>query len=233
MPAFEDLILRDTRANQPAAGKPGRLQYVTDESVMERDNGATWDDVSAASGGDASSTTYTPTTAADWDSSADPGNVDDALDQLAGRVTDVEGGAAPVYPSQVSVNPFIPSAKVGNFAVTVGTSDLMNGVYMQSASPALHDYVEYLVLLAAGTWRVDILFYRNTNRAIATATLDGSSIGTIDEYGTLVHNIAGSITSISVATTGVKTLRLQAESKNGSSSDYYLSFNLIVFTKTA
>lgn len=41
---------------------------------------------------DASIVTYSPTTAADWDSSTDPGNVDDALDQLAERVTDLEAG---------------------------------------------------------------------------------------------------------------------------------------------
>jgi hypothetical protein len=46
MANLEDLILRDTRANQPAAGIPGRLYYVTDENVTERDNGATWDDYS-------------------------------------------------------------------------------------------------------------------------------------------------------------------------------------------
>ncbi len=54
---FEDLILRDTRANQPAAGVPGRLYYVTDENVTERDNGATWDDVSDSGGGAGSDTT--------------------------------------------------------------------------------------------------------------------------------------------------------------------------------
>ena len=46
---FEDLVMRDTRTNQPAAGIPGRLYYVTDESVLERDNGATWEDVSVVS----------------------------------------------------------------------------------------------------------------------------------------------------------------------------------------
>jgi len=39
---------------------------------------------------DASSVTYTPTTAADWNSSADPGNVDGALDQLASRAKILE-----------------------------------------------------------------------------------------------------------------------------------------------
>lgn len=47
---FENLIMRDTRANQPAAGIPGRLYYVTDENVMERDNGSSWENVESAAG---------------------------------------------------------------------------------------------------------------------------------------------------------------------------------------
>lgn len=56
MSLFQELILRDTRANQPAAAStpPGALYYVTDENVMERnkDDQSAWEDVSAvASGG--------------------------------------------------------------------------------------------------------------------------------------------------------------------------------------
>jgi hypothetical protein len=39
---------------------------------------------------DADDVTYTPTTLADWDGSADPGDVEQALDQLAERVKDME-----------------------------------------------------------------------------------------------------------------------------------------------
>lgn len=46
-----DLIKRDTRANQPAAGIAGRVYYVTDENVTERDNGSTWQDISDAGTG--------------------------------------------------------------------------------------------------------------------------------------------------------------------------------------
>lgn len=42
------LIQRDTRANQPVAGIAGRLYYVSDEGVLERDNGSAWQDVSSA-----------------------------------------------------------------------------------------------------------------------------------------------------------------------------------------
>lgn len=52
--AFEDLILRDTAANRPAAGKPGRLFYDTTNEKWQRDTGATWEDCepAAAAGSD-------------------------------------------------------------------------------------------------------------------------------------------------------------------------------------
>jgi hypothetical protein len=55
---FESLIMRDTRANQPAAGKPGRLYYVTDENALERDNGATWDSVEGVNAGYSEGTSF-------------------------------------------------------------------------------------------------------------------------------------------------------------------------------
>ena len=51
------------------------------------------DPTGAAGGGgasDAADLTYTPAVAADWDGGADPGNADDAFDQLAERIKDVE-----------------------------------------------------------------------------------------------------------------------------------------------
>lgn len=53
---LEEVILRDTRANQPAANlvAEGSLYYVTDEQVTERSNGLIWEDYSdTGSGGGA------------------------------------------------------------------------------------------------------------------------------------------------------------------------------------
>lgn len=54
MPRLEDVILRDTRANQPAATDVpiGTLFGVTDEdNIIERSNGTTWDAYSTVGGG--------------------------------------------------------------------------------------------------------------------------------------------------------------------------------------
>lgn len=56
-------------------------------------NDETLDIPGGAESVDASTVTYTPTTLADWDAAADPGDVDNALDQLAERVTDIESGS--------------------------------------------------------------------------------------------------------------------------------------------
>ena len=48
---LQDVILRDTRANQPLATAvaPGTLYFVTDETVTERSNGTAWETYSGAS----------------------------------------------------------------------------------------------------------------------------------------------------------------------------------------
>lgn len=54
MALFENLIQLGTRASQPAAsGVPiGTLYYVTDEGVIERSDGASWDTYSSSGSGD-------------------------------------------------------------------------------------------------------------------------------------------------------------------------------------
>lgn len=74
----------------------------TDGQVLAWDDGASeWAPVDAGSGSvDASDVTFTPASVGDWDSDTDPGNVDDALDQLANRTVYLQTGiGARVYNS--------------------------------------------------------------------------------------------------------------------------------------
>jgi hypothetical protein len=88
-----ETAFKDTLANIEAIGSPiaGMYAYATDEQTLYFYDGADWVPVGGTA--DASSVTYTPAVLTDWDGDADPGNVDNALDQLAERVDDVEGAA--------------------------------------------------------------------------------------------------------------------------------------------
>jgi hypothetical protein len=89
-----EVILRGAVGDRPAAGTEGRLYISTDEDVLYRDNGSSWDAVVTNGGApDASGVTYTPDDTGDWAGGADPGAVGDALDQLAARAAALEGYA--------------------------------------------------------------------------------------------------------------------------------------------
>lgn len=68
----------------------GTVKFFTIGSGLSYDAGT---DTLSATGGasDAADVTYTPAVLTDWDGDADPGDVDNALDQLAERVDDLEG----------------------------------------------------------------------------------------------------------------------------------------------
>jgi hypothetical protein len=63
---------------------------------------------------DADDVTYTPTTLADWDGGSDPGDVEQALDQLAERVTDLEGAGGGSGSPIFSLTAFDSAATISN-----------------------------------------------------------------------------------------------------------------------
>jgi hypothetical protein len=69
----------------------GRGIWVYDEGILIQWTSGSPSGWAPIGAGDASTVSYTPAVPADWDGSADPGDVSDALDQLAERVTDLEG----------------------------------------------------------------------------------------------------------------------------------------------
>jgi hypothetical protein len=70
-------------------------EAATDGQVLTSDGAgnAAWENPPAGGTVDAGDVTYTPAVAADWDSDADPGDVDNALDQLAERTDDLEAAS--------------------------------------------------------------------------------------------------------------------------------------------
>lgn len=92
------LFTEGTVPDGPAAGDQRVYIDTADHHLKRVDENDAVVDIEGNAAIDAGDVTYTPTTAADWDSDADPGDLDDALDQLAERVDDNEGAFASYLP---------------------------------------------------------------------------------------------------------------------------------------
>lgn len=86
-----DLSTSDITTNDASTSKHGFLKKLDNNAAHFMDGQGNWSTPAGVS--DASALTYTPADTSKWDGSVDPGNTDDALDQLADRVKDIEGGA--------------------------------------------------------------------------------------------------------------------------------------------
>lgn len=94
------------------------------------------------------------------------------------------------------------------------------------------DYYEWFVNLEAGTYTVTVIYTKFTNGAICDVLIDGTSIGTFDRYN-LTANVNNVVTFAGVAVTaGNHTLRIAANGKAGSSSDYVIDVQAVTLHRT-
>ena len=131
-----------------------------------------------------------------------------------------------------------------------GSSGAWSNVYHTEASPLTSatngagglssagnntDHIEYLVPMAAGTWTIYVWVRRSSNTGIITISLDGGGTpeGTIDTYNASADAFRGSVAGITVASTGLKTLRLATATKNASSSGFFATLRGIALRRTA
>lgn len=138
-----------------------------------------------------------------------------------------------ILPWQVDVPVAVPSASTGSWAISIDSTQIYNFRYLSDGNQ--NRYLEYLILLSAGTWTMTVITEKGSNRGIATLTFDGgSSLGTIDAYssGATVNDVM-TITGIVVPTTKLITMRLAINSKNGSSSAYHFPLSKLTFTRTS
>lgn len=107
---------------------------------------------SSVAGGsvDADDVTYTPTTLSDWDGGADPGDVEQALDQLAERVTDVEAGGSGIGGSTGATDNVLLRADG-----TGGATLQATGVTVSDADE-IHGYLAKLNLQTGTTYTLDV-----------------------------------------------------------------------------
>ena len=119
----------------PSVGTVTEIR-VTNGKLTDVGGGVVSIDLSGDAGSpDASTVTYTPAVATDWNTDADPGDVDNALDQLAERVDDLEaagGGGAPTDADYI-----VETANAGLSAESVlGTTVVTTAAYASRQAAA-------------------------------------------------------------------------------------------------
>lgn len=123
---------------------------------------------------DASNVTYTPADNTDWNSSADPGDADDALNQLAERVKDLESTSSPDI-----------------FCIIKPTATARN------TTTTLADDPDLTISLVAGVYKFRIALYFNS----LNTTMDGKAQFTISGSAPTLA-IFASLTALNAVATG-------------------------------
>lgn len=93
--------------------------------------------------------------------------------------------------------------------------------------------VNFDLVLAEGTWTLELLHISGTGRGIYTALLDAVEVGTVDGYALSATNARGSITNIAVLASRKYRLKLKMATKNASSSGYQGAIQAIQLRRTA
>lgn len=136
---------------------------------------------------------------------------------------------------------FIPLAGLGTVGQGTWTSTpyaVIGYHYLYNTSVADGDNISFETYLDKGTYSLNILFLRNTDKGILKIDIGPTGgvlteVASIDTYGGALNNVSDTTTSISIATAGRKTLRLRVDGKNGSSSGYGVFTQIITLWRTA
>ncbi|HXU01032.1 MAG TPA: GDSL-type esterase/lipase family protein [Polyangia bacterium] len=108
------------------------------------------------------------------------------------------------------------------------------GQYVQlSGTPPVNSWIEFtLPNVAAGTYDVRLLYKANTNRGVVQASIDGAPQGpACDQFATAAaQQIACSLGSKTLTTTGNRTMRFTVTGKNASSGGFMMVIDQISLT---
>jgi collagen triple helix repeat protein len=128
-----------------------------------------------------------------------------------------------VYPELIDVNPVPRATASNNWDSFAAEGHSWNGGYRTSFPGGdATSFLEWRLPIAAGTWDMEVTHVKNFDAGILSFSLDGVPIGTVDGYdaGT-VFNAPGTVAAISVATSGMHTLRVQTGTTNAPGGTFY------------
>ncbi len=132
-------------------------------------------------------------------------------------------GVDAVYPALIDVNPIPRASASQNWdAFIVNGASLNNGYRSSHTTGDATSYVEWRLPLEAGNWALEVTYVKADDAGQMTFSVDAADIGSVDAYGAAVEqNVRANISGISVAASGMHTLRVRTDAKNAASSNYF------------
>jgi len=143
------------------------------------------------------------------------------------------GGGTPAGGRQLAVGTHYQNIVQGTWTSNQGSGHML-GIYLQTTTTAINDEVEYAFDLPAGTYDIILLVQSGSSFGKAHIIIDDVDVGNLDTYDSPGGaNVKLTLSGIVITSTGVQTVGVSADSKNGSSSDYTLLIQAIEFVRTA
>lgn len=160
------------------------------------------------------------------------GNITDQRSIAKFQFSDLVATPDNILPWHIDVDVFMTCIGQVSFdSIPVDNSFIHGGSKFASAQNA---EINFDIVLAAGTWTIELLYYKDSNLGIYTVQLDGVTVGTVDSYsGGFIKNVRSSIAGITVTTSGKKRLRITNPTKNASATAYFLNLQHIQLRRTA
>lgn len=153
------------------------------------------------------------------------------VNDLRDRVSAIEAA----YPYMASVNAAVdlPSAATAGYSQAYLAASVGGGVLVTATTVGV--YVEWTVVLAAGTYSLNLWHSKAPDAGIVSISIDGATALATkpDGYaaGPAVNTLAA-VTGAQVLTSGRHTVRLTGATKHASSSAYGLLVQSLSLTRT-
>ena len=145
------------------------------------------------------------------------------------------GSQGPAGPPQwnVQIDPILPPASQSNFDTLYFSGSAYNGGYRSGPGNGVQDQsASWKVVLAAGTYSLDLIYVAWSDAGVMTWSLDDNAIGTVDGYGNQ-YNSQATLGNIVVAEAGVKTLTVKVSSKADASQGFNAYLQAIQLRRTS
>ena len=102
-----------------------------------------------------------------------------------------------------------------------------------NTGPATADEITIKIYLSAGTYTFNTYCETNNHCGILKYIVDGTAVATQDLYtGGSVYGVVQT-TGCTIATSGLKTMSIKVDGKNGSSSNYIVYLSVVEIKRTA